>query len=124
MGKNISWNVEAKIKKGKLDDLKKWIKQASSQVKKNEFGTLAYEFWLSPDKKTINYYNRYLNSESLILHMNNISPLLPELLKLGHSVSVADTLWFGNYHKPHKNLNIYRAVEMPWLTITFPLTIL
>ena len=35
--------------------------------------------------------------------------LVPELLKLGHSVSVADTLWFGNYHKPHKNLNIYRA---------------
>ena len=62
--------------------MKEWITKASSQVKKHEIGTLAYEFWLSPDKKYIHYYNRYLNSEALILHMNNISPMLPELLKL------------------------------------------
>jgi len=37
---------------------------------------------LSPDKKLAHYYNRYLNSEALIMHMDNISPLLPELLKL------------------------------------------
>ena len=79
---NISWNVEAKIKYGKLDELKEWITKASSQVKKHEIGTLAYEFWLSPDKKYVHYYNRYLNSEALILHMNNISSMLPELLKL------------------------------------------
>ena len=48
---NISWNVEAKIKKGKLDELKEWITKASYQVKINEIGTLAYEFWLSPDKE-------------------------------------------------------------------------
>ena len=81
MNRNISWLVEAKIKKGKLDNLKNWITKASSQVKKTEAGTLAYEFWLSPDKKTIHYYNRYSNSKTLIIHMKNISPLLPELLK-------------------------------------------
>ena len=51
MNRNISWLVEAKIKKGKLDNLKNWITKASSQVKKTEAGTMAYEFWLSPDKK-------------------------------------------------------------------------
>ena len=35
--------------------------------------------------------------------------LVPELLKLGHEVSVVDTLWFGNYHKPHPNLSVYKA---------------
>ena len=82
MDSNISWHVEAKIKKGKLDELKEWITKASYQVKKHEIGTLAYEFWLSQDKEYIHYYNRYLNSDALILHMNNISHLLPELLKL------------------------------------------
>ena len=43
---------------------------------------MAYEFWLSTDKKTAHYYNRYLNSVALIMLMDNISPLLPELLKL------------------------------------------
>ena len=62
--------------------MKEWITKASSQVKINGINTLAYEFWLSPDKEYIHYYNRYLNSEALILHMNNISPMLPELLKL------------------------------------------
>ena len=82
MDSNISWNVEAKIKKGKLDELKEWITKASYQFKKHEIGTLAYEFWLSQDKENIHYYNRYLNSDALILHMNNISQMLPELLKL------------------------------------------
>ena len=82
MNSNISWIVEAKIKKGKLDELKEWISKASYQVKKHEIGTLAYEFWLSQDKKYIHYYNRYLNSDALILHMNNISQMLPDLLKL------------------------------------------
>ena len=82
MDSNISWNVEAKIKKGKLDELKEWITKASYQVNKHEIDTLAYEFWLSQDKEYIHYYNRYLNSDALILHMNNISQMLPELLKL------------------------------------------
>ena len=82
MGIGISWNVEAKIKKGKLDELKELITKGSSQVKINGINTLAYEFWFSPDNKIVHYYNRYLNSEALIFHMNNISPMLPELLKL------------------------------------------
>ena len=82
MGIGISWKVEAKIKKGKLDEFKEWITKGSSQVKINGINTLAYEFWFSPDNKIVHYYNRYLNSESLIFHMNNISPMLSELLKL------------------------------------------
>ena len=41
---NISWNVEAKIKKGKLDELKEWITKASPQVKKHEIGTQPMNF--------------------------------------------------------------------------------
>ena len=74
--------LKQKIKNGKLDELKEWITKGSSQVKINGIYTLAYEFWFSPDNKIVHYYNRYLNSESLIFHMNNISPMLPELLKL------------------------------------------
>ena len=62
--------------------MKEWITKASSQVKINGINTLAYEFWFSPDNKIVHYYNRYLNSEALIFHLNNIFPMLPELLKL------------------------------------------
>ena len=55
MGIGISWNVEAKIKKGKLDELKEWITKASSLVKINGINTLVYEFWFSPDNKIVHY---------------------------------------------------------------------
>ena len=74
--------LKQKSKKSKLDELKEWITKASSQVKINGINTLAYEFWFSPDNKIVHYYNRFLNSEALIFHMNNISPMLSELLKL------------------------------------------
>jgi len=32
--------------------------------------------------------------------------LVPKLLSSGHEVIAIDTMWFGNYLKPHKNLNV------------------
>jgi nucleoside-diphosphate-sugar epimerase len=33
------------------------------------------------------------------------SVLVPQLLNLGHKITVVDTMWFGNFLKKHKNLN-------------------
>ena len=33
------------------------------------------------------------------------SILVPQLLNLGHKITVVDTMWFGNFLKKHKNLN-------------------
>jgi nucleoside-diphosphate-sugar epimerase len=35
--------------------------------------------------------------------------LVPKLLNAGHEVIAIDTMWFGNYLKPHENLTIQRA---------------
>lgn len=35
--------------------------------------------------------------------------LVPKLLARGYRVTLVDTLWFGNFLKPHKNLNILQA---------------
>ena len=32
--------------------------------------------------------------------------LTSDLIELGHNVTVVDTLWFGNYLTPNKNLKI------------------
>src|SRR5258708_7413499 len=32
--------------------------------------------------------------------------LVPKLLSSGHEVMAIDTMWFGNYLKPHKNLSV------------------
>ena len=37
------------------------------------------------------------------------SVLVPKLLAAGHVVRVLDIQWFGNYLKPHKNLNVIKA---------------
>lgn len=35
--------------------------------------------------------------------------LVPKLLALGHSVTVLDTLWFGNFLQPHPGLTVVRG---------------
>jgi nucleoside-diphosphate-sugar epimerase len=35
--------------------------------------------------------------------------LVPKLLARGYTVTLVDTLWFGNFHETHKNLNILKA---------------
>ena len=35
--------------------------------------------------------------------------LIPKLLAVGHEVVTIDTQWFGNYHKPHPNLNCVKC---------------
>jgi nucleoside-diphosphate-sugar epimerase len=36
------------------------------------------------------------------------SILVPQLLKLGHKITVIDTMWFGNFLKKHKNLKMIK----------------
>ena len=38
------------------------------------------------------------------------SILVPKLLDRGYVVTVIDTMWFGNFLSPHKNLNIIRGM--------------
>ncbi|HYS85740.1 MAG TPA: SDR family oxidoreductase [Bradyrhizobium sp.] len=35
--------------------------------------------------------------------------LVPKLLNSGHEVTAIDTMWFGNYLKPHKNLTVEKT---------------
>ena len=35
--------------------------------------------------------------------------LVPKLLRLGHTVTVVDTQWFGNYLRPHAKLHIIKS---------------
>ena len=35
--------------------------------------------------------------------------LIPKLLARGYRVTLVDTLWFGNFLKPHKNLNVMKV---------------
>jgi nucleoside-diphosphate-sugar epimerase len=37
------------------------------------------------------------------------SVLTQEMLNDGHEITVVDTQWFGNYLKPHENLNVIKA---------------
>ena len=37
------------------------------------------------------------------------SVLASEMLNNGHEITVVDTQWFGNYLKPHENLNVIKA---------------
>ena len=37
------------------------------------------------------------------------SVLIPKLLDKGYSVTSIDTEWFGNYLKPHKNLELIKS---------------
>ena len=47
------------------------------------------------------------------------SILVPQLLKLGHKITVIDTMWFGNFLKKNKNLDIINGNILDVSQISF-----
>lgn len=72
MKNNIAWVFELTLKEGKLEELKKVMAKLSEIAEKEEEGTLNYEWTLSQDGKKCHVYERYIDSEAAVLHLNKL----------------------------------------------------
>ena len=109
MKNNIAWVFELTLKEGKLEELKKVMTELSE-----EEGTLNYEWMLSQDGKKCHVYERYIDSEAAVLHLNKlIANHVDKVMALG------DVTYFIVYGNPseecRKILDRLGAVYMEFI---------
>ena len=72
MSSNFSVVAENNIKAGQLDNFKALIKEMDDTIKRDEPGTLNYEWFLADDGKTVHACERYVDSEAFMIHLGNL----------------------------------------------------
>lgn len=87
MTNNVFWVLKADVLDGQLDALKA-IAPKFCEMTKTEPGSIAYEWSLSADEKTVHIYERYEDADAALAHFGNVGPVLPELM----GVSIAPTV--------------------------------
>ena len=68
MSDSIFFVVELEVKPGQVEDLESVARDMVSVARKDEPGTLNYEYFLSDDRTTCHIYERYVNPEALLRH--------------------------------------------------------
>jgi quinol monooxygenase YgiN len=67
----IQWTVEFTIEKGKLEEFKKYIKEISDVVKRDEQGTKSYQWYLNDKDETKCIVSEsYESSDAALAHLN------------------------------------------------------
>jgi len=73
MSEQISWMLEVAIRPGQLDAFRSVAADLIAGSEK-EPGTLSYEYSLSPDQTVGHVFERYRNSDAILVHMNTFGP--------------------------------------------------
>jgi quinol monooxygenase YgiN len=78
----VAYLFELTIKDGKLEEFKKQAAGYTDAVRDGEPGTLEYQWWLSEDGTRCLLKEAYDSSESLLKHLENVGPSLPDLMAI------------------------------------------
>ena len=78
----VAYLFEMTIQDGKVDEFKEKAAAYTAAVKDGEQGTLEYQWWLSEDGTRSLLKEAFDSSESLLKHLENVGPSLPDLLAI------------------------------------------
>lgn len=67
MTERISWVNELAVKDGKLETFRELMEEMVSGAR-NQPGTLAYEWYISPDNRTVHVVETYADSAAVVSH--------------------------------------------------------
>jgi quinol monooxygenase YgiN len=79
---DVAYLIELTIQDGKLEDFKQKAAAFAQGAQADEPGTLEYQWWLSEDGSRGLLKEGFDSSESLLTHLGNVGPTLPELLAI------------------------------------------
>ena len=79
---SVAYLFELTIQDGKVDEFREKAAAYTAAVKDGEQGTLEYQWWLSPDGSKGLLKETFDSSESLMVHLGNVGPSLPDLLAI------------------------------------------
>ena len=65
---NVFFIVELEIKRGQIEDLRRVAREMVDIARKDEPGTLNYEYFLSNDGATCHIYERYADEAGALAH--------------------------------------------------------
>jgi quinol monooxygenase YgiN len=68
MNNNVSWLLELNINGGNVSAAKELMEEMVSATKENESNTLSYEWNFSEDGQSCHIYERYLDSDAVMVH--------------------------------------------------------
>jgi quinol monooxygenase YgiN len=71
MSNHVFWILEATIKDGQLDNLKTLISEMVDGTMREEPGALTYEWFIADDGQSLHLYERYADSEAVMVHRGN-----------------------------------------------------
>jgi quinol monooxygenase YgiN len=72
MSDNILVVAENDIYDGQLDNLKALVMEVMESIQHDEPGTLNYEWFIADDGKSVNVFERYVDSEAFLVHLTNL----------------------------------------------------
>ncbi|MDR3600359.1 MAG: hypothetical protein P4L49_07755 [Desulfosporosinus sp.] len=98
MNKNISWIFELTLTKGNANDLKKLMVELVESTE-NEPGALAYEWTLNEANNICHIHERYLDSNSALVHLTTFNDKFAARL-----MALGDATGFVVYGSPSKEL--------------------
>ena len=75
--------VRFKFHEGKLDDFKRLSAECMEIVRTKDTGTLQYDTYFNDDESEAIVIERFRDSEALIEHGANMSPLMEQILATG-----------------------------------------
>ena len=81
MSQEIEFVVEWTVKPGKLEEFKKLAKIETSAVRAKEPKARRYQWYINGEKNRFLLTECYVDSDAMLAHLKNLSPLLPELEK-------------------------------------------
>ena len=67
MGSVVSWVIRVKVKSGQLEGFTALMEEMVASTK-NESGTLAYEWFIDEAGENCHIYERYADSEAVMIH--------------------------------------------------------
>ena len=101
MDNNISWILDLSVKEGKLDDLKTLTEEMVNATKTNEPDAIDYSWNISEDKKKVQIYEKYKDSDVTLLHLKNFMENFAE--RFMSTLDINSLVVYGNPGDELKN---------------------
>ncbi len=97
MEKNLHIIVKMNILSGKLNELKAMIPNINAHVKAGEPETTLYKWYIDESKMRCYLVETMLSDESMLQHLQDIAPVLPDLLAIA---PITEWEIYGNLSAP------------------------
>lgn len=79
---NVAYIIEMTIQDGKTEEFTEQANAYVTAVNDGEPGTLEYQWWISEDGRRCLLKETFDGSSSLMTHLGNVGPTLPNLLAI------------------------------------------